>query len=67
MAMIHRSPHPSDELSSVNVDDVAIDITHGALEQLQHEVDPLQESNFYGIDLYQLAVDFVCNQMVAHD
>ena len=42
-----QAPHPGDDgLSSVNVDDVAIDITQDVLEQLQHEVDPLQESKF---------------------
>lgn len=53
-----QAPHPSDDgLSSVNVDDVAIDIPEEALEQLQREVDPLQESNLYGIDLYQQALN----------
>lgn len=49
---------PSDDgLSSVNVEGVAVHIPEEVLDQLHREVDPLQESNIFGIDLYQEALD----------
>ena len=58
-----QAPLPSDDgLSSVNVEDVAVHIPEEVLDQLHREVDPLQESNVFGIDLYQEALDLLCTE-----
>ena len=48
-----QAPHPGDDgLSTVVVDDVDIELPEDVAEQLSRNINPLAESNSFGIDLY---------------
>lgn len=48
------APTPSDDgLSTVQVEDVSIDLPTGILTLLRQNIDPLQHSDSFGIDLFQ--------------
>ncbi|KAJ7354987.1 hypothetical protein OS493_028648 [Desmophyllum pertusum] len=54
------APTPSDDgLSTVEVDDVNIDLNNNTFILLRQNVDPLQHSDSFGIDLYQEALFFL--------
>jgi len=51
------APTPSDDgLSTVDVEDVNIDLPIDILTMLRQSIDPLQHSNSFGIDLFQNAL-----------
>ena len=52
-----QAPHPvEDGLSTVVVDDVDIEFPEGVAEHLLRDINPLAESNSFGIDLYMEAL-----------
>lgn len=56
------APTPDDEgLTTVVVDDVNIDVEDHILNQLINNTNPLQNSDSFGIDLYQDALSFLLN------
>ena len=52
-----QAPHPGDDgLSTVVVDDVDIELPEDVAEHLSRDINPLAESNSFGIDLYMEAL-----------
>ena len=52
------APRPSDDgLSTVEVEDLNHDFPDDVIEQLENSVDPCQDSNDFGIDIYLRALD----------
>ena len=59
-----EAPPPSDDgLSTVEVEDVNIDLSDNAMQQRIGEVDPHEYSDSFGIDLYVKALSIVLNQV----
>ena len=57
-----HAPTPDDEgLTTVVVDDVVIDIEDYILDQIRNYSNPLQDSDSFGIDLYQDVLSFLVN------
>ena len=52
----YNDPTPAEEVESVTVPQSRLSLLPQELQQLQEEVNPLSESDNYGIDLYQSAV-----------
>ncbi len=49
-----NAPHPTDDgLAQVEVEDVQIELNDYVLSQLSRRVDPLVQSDSFGIDLYE--------------
>lgn len=48
-----------DDFEGIEVPECNFALTDNHFMQLQQAVDPLQESNNYGIDLYQSAIEFI--------
>ena len=43
---------PNSEAASVEVPQIAMPITQGTYEQLSRTINPLRDSEFYGVDIY---------------
>ena len=57
-----QAPPPSnDGLSTVEIEDVSVDLPDNVMQQLRNEVDPLEISDSFGIDLYVKALSIVFN------
>ena len=54
-------PLSYDGLSTVEVEDATIDLSDNVMQQLRNEVDPLEFSDSFGIDLYVKALSIVFN------
>lgn len=55
-----QAPPPDDDgLSTVEVEDITIDLSDNAMQQLRNEVNPLEFSDSFGIDLYVKALSIV--------
>ena len=55
-----QAPHPGDDgLSSVVVDDIDFVIPEELDEQLTNQINPLSESNSFGIELYEQVIEIV--------
>ena len=55
-----HAPRPSDDgLSSVVVDDVALDVLDDVIQQLVHTINPIDPSGNFAIELYQRALEFI--------
>jgi len=62
-----QAPHPGDDgLSTVVVDDVDIELPEDVAEHLSRDINPLAESNTFGIDFYNIVLKaLVCSFYVA--
>ena len=57
-----QAPPPSDDgLSTVEIVDITVDLPDDVMQQMRNEVDPLQFSDSFGIDLYVKALSIVLN------
>lgn len=57
-----QAPPPSDDgLSTVEVEDITVDLSYNVMQQLTNEVDPCEFSDSFGIDLYVKALSIVVN------
>ena len=57
-----QAPPPSDDgMSAIEVEDITIDLSDNVMQQLRNEVDPLEFSDSFGIDLYVKALSIVFN------
>ena len=55
-----QAPHPNDDgLSTVLVDNVNFDVSEELENQLSYYINPLAESNNFGIDLYEEVIEIV--------
>ena len=55
-----NAPSPSDDgLSTVEVDDVNVNLPDTTIDQLIHNIDPLAYSDSFGIDIYLQALSLV--------
>ena len=62
-----NAPTPSDDgLSVVEVEDVNAHLPHAVFQQLIREVNPLEYSDSFGIDVYQRALSTVFTAMQGH-
>ena len=53
------APHPMDDgLSTVNVEDVEIDLPGNVIHDLRATINPIQLPNSYGIDLFTDGLNF---------
>ena len=62
-----QDPHaplpPDDGLSTVEVNEIQVDLPEEIIQTLCEEVNPCLESTMFGIDLYQIALDLVENML----
>ena len=57
-----QAPPPSDDgLSTVEVEDITVDLSYNVMQQLTNEVNPCEFSDSFGIDLYVNALSIVLN------
>jgi hypothetical protein len=62
------APTPDDEgLSTVEVDDVDMNIQDHILDQLRYNINPLSNSDSFGIDLYENALSLLLDAGVVID
>ena len=62
------APAPGDDgLSFVQVEDVNFDLPEIVLQELVREVDPLEYSDSFGIDVYQKALSTILTAMESHE
>lgn len=61
------APAPGDGLSFVQVEDVNFDLPEVVLQELVREVDPLEYSDSFGIDVYQKALSTILTAMESHE
>ena len=62
-----QDPHaplpPDDGLSTVEVNEIQVDLPEEIIQVLYQEVNPLLESATFGVDCYQVALDLVENML----
>ena len=60
-----QAPHPGDDgMSTVVVDDVDIELPEDIVEQLSRDINPLAESNSFGIDLYVQVLEVLTSHIL---
>lgn len=65
---VSDAPAPGDDgLSFVQVEDVNFDLPEVVLQEFVREVDPLECSDSFGIDVYQKALSTILNTMESHE
>lgn len=56
-----KPPPPDDGLSTVEVNDVSLDVPDEVINRFTNDVDPLEHSSVFAIDIFQRGVAFLEN------
>ena len=59
-------PPPDDGLSTVEVNEVNLDLPDNIISKLSNEINPLENSSAFAIDIFQRALEFLENLLSNH-